>query len=49
MKRILIVEDEPQISNFIKRGLIYKGFEVIDVHNGENALQVIQNGENEKS
>lgn len=43
MKRILIVEDEPQISNFIKRGLIYKGFEVIDVRNGENALQVIQN------
>jgi DNA-binding response OmpR family regulator len=43
MKRILLVEDEPQISNFIKRGLIYKGFEVIDVRNGENALQVIQN------
>jgi DNA-binding response OmpR family regulator len=43
MKRILLVEDEPQISNFIKRGLIYKGFEVIDVRNGENALHVIQN------
>src|SRR5947209_2080996 len=42
MKRILVVEDEPQISNFIKRGLTLKGFEVIVAANGENALQAIQ-------
>lgn len=42
MKRILVVEDEPQISNFIKRGLTLKGFEVIVAATGENALQAIQ-------
>lgn len=41
-KRILIVEDEPQIVNFLKRGLTYKGFEVIAVQRGQQALHVFQ-------
>lgn len=38
MKHILVVEDEPQISHFLKRGLTYKGFEVIAAGNGNQAL-----------
>src|SRR5947207_15758918 len=38
MKRILVVEDEPQITQFLKRGLSYKGFEVMVASRGEQAL-----------
>jgi len=38
MKHILVVEDEPQITHFLKRGLTYKGFEVIAAGNGTQAL-----------
>ncbi len=42
MKRILVVEDEPQITNFLKRGLMYKGFDVIVSASGEGALRAVQ-------
>ena len=38
MKHILVVEDEPQITHFLKRGLTYKGFEVISADSGSQAL-----------
>jgi DNA-binding response OmpR family regulator len=38
MKHILVVEDEPQISHFLKRGLSYKGFEVMATGSGTQAL-----------
>ena len=38
MKHILVVEDEPQITHFLKRGLQYKGFEVISAGSGSQAL-----------
>ena len=38
MKHILVVEDEPQITHFLKRGLTYKGFEVIATGSGSQAL-----------
>jgi two-component system response regulator MprA len=38
MKRILVVEDEPQITQFLKRGLSYKGFEVMVASRGEQAV-----------
>lgn len=38
MKHILVVEDEPQITRFLKRGLTYKGFEVIAADSGSRAL-----------
>ncbi|HEX2910444.1 MAG TPA: response regulator transcription factor [Chloroflexia bacterium] len=38
MKRILVVDDEPQITEFLRRGLTYKGFEVIAADTGEQAL-----------
>ena len=38
MTRVLVVEDEPNIADFIRRGLIYKGYEVEVVHSGEAAL-----------
>ena len=28
LPRILVVEDEPEIAGFIRRGLIYKGYDV---------------------
>lgn len=41
MKRILVVEDEPQIRHFLKRGLTYKGFDVVVAESGEAALEKI--------
>ena len=42
MKRILVVEDEPQITNFLKRGLTYKGFDVLVATTGEQALRTVR-------
>lgn len=42
MKHILVVEDEPQITHFLKRGLTYKGFEVIVASCGEQAFHAMQ-------
>lgn len=36
--RILVVDDEPEIASFIRRGLIYKGYTVDVAHSGEEAL-----------
>ena len=41
MKRILVVEDEPDITHFLKRGLAYKGFEVVVARDGRQALHVL--------
>lgn len=38
MKRILMVEDEPEIVRFLKRGLTYKGFEVVVATDGWQAM-----------
>jgi len=38
MSRVLVVEDEVNIADFIRRGLIYKGYEVDVAHTGEEAL-----------
>ncbi len=38
MSRVLVVEDEVNIADFIRRGLIYKGYEVDVAHTGEQAL-----------
>jgi DNA-binding response OmpR family regulator len=40
MTRVLVVEDEPNIAQFIRRGLIYKGYEVDVAETGEEALDV---------
>jgi len=42
MTRVLVVEDEPNIADFIRRGLIYKGYEVEVAHSGEEALAKAQ-------
>jgi len=39
MSRVLVVEDEPDIADFIRRGLTYKGYEVDVAHSGEEALE----------
>ncbi len=38
MSRVLVVEDEVNIADFIRRGLIYKGYEVEVAHTGEQGL-----------
>lgn len=38
MARILVVEDEVNIADVIRRGLVYKGYEVDVAHSGEDAL-----------
>jgi two-component system response regulator MprA len=35
-------EDEPQIAHFLRRGLTYKGFEVLIAPSGEQALEAMQ-------
>lgn len=37
-RRILVVEDEPAISGFVRRGLIFEGFDVQVADNGSDAL-----------
>lgn len=39
MSRILVVEDEVNIADVIRRGLVYKGFEVDVAHTGQEALK----------
>jgi two-component system response regulator MprA len=38
MTRVLVVEDEEDIAHFIRRGLLYKGYEVDVALDGEEAL-----------
>ena len=40
MARVLVVEDEPNIAEFIRRGLTYKGYEVEVARTGEEALDM---------
>lgn len=42
MKRILVVEDEPQVAYALRRGLMYKGFEVKVATSGMVALENIR-------
>jgi two-component system, OmpR family, response regulator MprA len=39
-ERILVIEDEPKISSFIKRGLIYEGYDVEVANDGEQGLAI---------
>lgn len=41
-RTILIVEDEPAISGFVRRGLIFEGFNVEVVDNGSDALSLLR-------
>jgi two-component system response regulator MprA len=40
--RLLVVEDEPAISGFVRRGLIFEGYEVTVVETGRDALEKIR-------
>ena len=40
--RLLIVEDEPAISGFVRRGLIFEGFDVHVADNGNDALALLR-------
>jgi len=40
LTRILVVEDEADIADFIRRGLIYKGYDVEVASAGEEALEI---------
>jgi len=42
MPKILVIEDEPDIADFVKRGLILKGFEVEVAHTGYKGLEIAQ-------
>jgi len=41
-QRILVVEDEPSISGFVRRGLLFEGYEVEVAATGRAALDVIR-------
>ena len=38
MERVLVIEDERDIADFIRRGLVLKGYEVDVAHDGEQGL-----------
>jgi two-component system response regulator MprA len=40
--RLLVVEDEPSISGFVRRGLIFEGYEVEVAENGRLALEAMR-------
>lgn len=42
--RIMVVEDEPGIAGFVRRGLIYEGYAVDVVGDGRTALRTIADG-----
>jgi DNA-binding response OmpR family regulator len=44
VERILIVEDEARIADFIRRGLVAEGFQVTVVGDGESALSEAASG-----
>jgi len=37
-ERVLIIEDDPQITNFLRRGLLYEGYQVEAAADGETGL-----------
>lgn len=39
-ERILIIEDETRIAQFVERGLIYEGYRVNVAHDGQTGLQI---------
>lgn len=41
--RILVVEDEPGVRDFVKRGLLSVGYDVTIAEDGEQALEVLKN------
>ena len=41
-KRILLVDDHPQLLNFIRLGLKLKGYEVVTAVSGQNALEAVR-------
>jgi two-component system response regulator MprA len=41
MTRILVIEDDNDIADFIRRGLIFKGYEVQATHSGEEGLDAV--------
>lgn len=43
MSRILIVEDEPRLAQFIEKGLKKQGFVTFIANNGQKALSITQN------
>lgn len=45
MNRILIVEDNPRITDFLESGLQAHGFTITAVETGQAALQMVQGGE----
>lgn len=40
--RLLVVEDEPSISGFVRRGLIFEGFDVEVAETGRRALEIVR-------
>lgn len=40
MARILVIDDEPDIADFLRRGLIYKGYAVEVAHDGQSGLDL---------
>ncbi|MDP9119312.1 MAG: response regulator, partial [Actinomycetota bacterium] len=44
MARVLVVDDEPRIVNFVSRALAAEGFQVDGAHDGIRALELASTG-----
>jgi DNA-binding response OmpR family regulator len=42
MSKILVIEDEQDIADFVRRGLIHSGFEVTVAHTGNSGIEAVQ-------
>ncbi len=44
MTKILVIEDDPNVADFVKRGLLQSGFEVIVADTGYKGIEMAQSG-----
>src|SRR5258706_4547883 len=42
MKRVLVVDDEPRMIGFIRMNLELEGYQVMEAHNGLEALEAVR-------
>ena len=45
MKKVLVVDDEDMVRNYVRRALLSRGWEVVEAVNGVDALKALRAGE----
>jgi len=45
MKKVLVVDDEDMVRNYVRRALASRGWEVVEAVNGADALEALRTGD----